>query len=107
MGRGGDSSEGQNLEGESVRPNSRLGETWKLMMMMILFSSLVQYMSWYKRVLYQKQRLRVPPFLNNLEVNNYINFKDTYITYYFSTQLINPKFCVSTRLHRCSTTVSL
>ena len=33
MGRGGDSSEGQNnLEGESVRPNSLLGETWKLMM---------------------------------------------------------------------------
>jgi len=33
MGRGGDSSEGQNnLEGESVRPNSPPGETWKLMM---------------------------------------------------------------------------
>ena len=33
-GRGGDSSEGQNnLEGESARPNSPLGETWKLMMM--------------------------------------------------------------------------
>ena len=34
MGRGGDSSEGQNnLEGESVRPNSPHGGTWKLMMM--------------------------------------------------------------------------
>ena len=32
MGRGGDSSEGQNnLEGESVRPNSPLTQTWKLM----------------------------------------------------------------------------
>ena len=36
MGGGGNSSEGQNnLEGESVRPNSPLGETRKLMMMMI------------------------------------------------------------------------
>jgi len=35
MSRGGDSSEGQNnMEGESVRPNSPLGEAWKLMMMM-------------------------------------------------------------------------
>ena len=33
MGRGSDSSEGQNnLEGESVWPNSPLVETWKLMM---------------------------------------------------------------------------
>ena len=33
MGRGGDSSEGQNnLEGESMRPNSPLGDTWKMMM---------------------------------------------------------------------------
>jgi len=33
----GDSSEGQkNMEGESVRPNSPLGEAWKLMMMVSL-----------------------------------------------------------------------
>ena len=33
MGRGGDSSEVQNnLEGESMRPNFPLGDTWKMMM---------------------------------------------------------------------------
>ena len=32
MGRGGGSSEGQNhLEGETMRPNYPLGETWKMM----------------------------------------------------------------------------
>jgi len=37
MVRGGDSSEGQNnLEGESMQPNSPLGETWKLMMKALL-----------------------------------------------------------------------
>ena len=37
MGRGGDSSEGQNnLEGERMRPNSPLGDTWKMMMMMMM-----------------------------------------------------------------------
>ena len=45
MGRGGDSREGQNnLEGESVRPNSPLGETWELMMMTlrIAFTSYIE-----------------------------------------------------------------
>ena len=36
MGRGSDSSEGQNnLEGESMRLNSPLGDTWTMMMMKV------------------------------------------------------------------------
>ena len=43
MGRGGDSSEGQNnMEGESVQPSSPLGEAWKLMMMMMMMMMMMK-----------------------------------------------------------------
>ena len=42
MGRGGDSSEGQNnLEGESMRPNSPLGDTWKMMMISSILQNIL------------------------------------------------------------------